>query len=350
MEVLRQLYLADRFVADEIVPSLYKKKIGIFGSNGFLGRHWIYFLDILNETHDLGLSIYGYDLDSSRPYKSGNSFHYERLDVSDSFELGENFDYLIHAASIASPSMYRKFPLETFRANVMGTENVLKAALSGQANRVMLLSTSEIYGNPDAENIPTTETYAGNVSYAGPRACYDESKRGMETLNWIYANYFKVNTLTVRPFNVYGPGQSIDDGRIFPDLLKAISSQSNFVLFSDGNPTRTFCFVSDFIIGSIAAMIHGRAGEGYNIGNKSPEISISDLINLVNSILEELGRDSIRVVREVSRDPNYLVHNPLRRCPDISKATMDTRWTPRVEIKNGIKLTLEWLLENQVSR
>ena len=166
----------------------------------------------------------------------------------------EHFDWIIHAASIASPIYYRKYPIETMDANVNGLRNLLDYAVgearSGREVRGFLFySTSEIYGDPTAENIPTTETYRGSVSCTGPRACYDESKRYGETLCVNFARVFGLPVRVARPFNNYGPGLKITDRRVIPDFARDIVANQDVVMLSSGSPTRTFCYISDAIAG-----------------------------------------------------------------------------------------------------
>ncbi len=182
-------------------------------------------------------------------------------------KLKTKFDIVIHAASIASPIFYRKFPLETIDSNVLGIRRVLEYSKKKKSKvKILYFSTSEIYGDPANNKIPTNESYNGNVSCVGPRACYDESKRLAETLCYVYSNYFKVPVVVVRPFNNYGPGLDIQDGRLPADLAKFILSKNDIKIYSDGKPTRSFCYISDAIIGYLKAMCYPRYNV-FNIGN-----------------------------------------------------------------------------------
>jgi UDP-glucuronate decarboxylase len=346
MKILDEIYKHDPYIEKSLLPHLANIRVGITGANGFLGRNWIYFFHLLNREFSANISIDAFDLSSAMDKNHLFGSNYYQVDVSKKFDLPRDLDFMIHAASIASPTKYRKHPIETIHANVAGTENILELARKGSISKVALLSTSEIYGDPDSFNIPTPESYNGNVSCSGPRACYDESKRLAETLNWIYANEFNVNTVAIRPFNVFGPGQNINDGRIVPDVLTAILNKQNFILRSNGLPTRTYCFVSDFIIGSVASMVFGVAGEGYNVGNDKPEISIFDLLSLFNSILIKLSRPPLIIEEMISSDKHYLTDNPQRRCPNIQKMSDLCDWNPKVKIDVGIEKLLKHYLEN----
>ena len=165
-----------------------------------------------------------------------------------------NLDFVIHAASIASPTYYRKYPIATMDANVNGLRLLLDRCREQQAaghpvSGFLFFSTSEIYGDPPPDQIPTAEAYRGNVSCTGPRACYDESKRFGETLCVNFARQFGLPITIARPFNNFGPGLKITDRRVIPDFARDLFAGKDLVLLSDGSPTRTFCYVADAIVG-----------------------------------------------------------------------------------------------------
>src|ERR1700746_2346172 len=160
------------------------------------------------------------------------------------------FDYLIHAASIASPIYYRKCPIETMDANVGGLRHIIDyASIAQKMNKsikgMLFYSSSEIYGDPTPENIPTPETYRGNVSCTGPRACYDASKRYAENLCVNFALQRGIPVKVARPFNNYGPGLKITDRRVIPDFARDIFANRDIVILSDGSPQRTYCYLAD---------------------------------------------------------------------------------------------------------
>ena len=205
----------------------------------------------------------------------------------------QDFSYIVHAGSIASPNFYRKFPIETMDANVGGLRILLDYSLSKKKSSVpvegfLFFSTSEIYGDPPESEIPTTEDFRGNVSCTGPRACYDESKRFGETLCVNFAQQYDLPIKIVRPFNNYGPGLKITDRRVLPDLARDVFARRDIVLLSNGSPTRTFCYVADATVGYIKALVNGKSGESYNIGTENPEISILKLSEKLVVLASEL--------------------------------------------------------------
>jgi UDP-glucuronate decarboxylase len=256
-----------------------------------------------------------------------------------SIDITAEFEYAIHAAGIASPIIYRAKPLQTCDVNVWGMRRMLELARRQRNLRGFLyFSTSEIYGDPDPEHIPTREDYRGNVSCTGPRACYDESKRFGETLAVVYHQEFGFPVRSVRPFNVFGAGQRLDDGRIVPDLMKAAAQGKPLTLHSDGRATRSFCYISDAVAGFYRALLIGRPGEAYNIGN-AHEVSIREVADLVSTL------SGASVTFETSADPHYLTDNPQRRCPDLTKSREHLGYAAQIPLEEGMRRTLQWARE-----
>jgi UDP-glucuronate decarboxylase len=261
-------------------------------------------------------------------------------------------DYVIHAASIASPIYYRKYPIETMDANVNGLRLLLERCREQQAAGHPILgflffSTSEIYGDPPPDQIPTPEDYRGNVSCTGPRACYDESKRFGETLCVNFSSQYSLPIASARPFNNYGPGLKITDRRVIPDFARDLFAGKDLVLLSDGTPTRTFCYVADAIVGYYKILARGRAGEAYNIGNETPEISMLTLAEMLAAGARDLFGYAGKVVRNSSGDQHYLTDNPQRRSPIIAKARKELEFEPEVPLAEGLRRTLVWYRDNQ---
>ncbi|HUN72263.1 MAG TPA: NAD-dependent epimerase/dehydratase family protein [Steroidobacteraceae bacterium] len=264
------------------------------------------------------------------------------------------FDYIIHAAGIASPMYYRAQPLKCIDANINGLRNLLDHAVAQRAaghplRGFLFYSSSEIYGDPAAAAIPTPETYRGNVSCTGPRACYDESKRFGETLCVTYAKHEGLPVTMARPFNNYGPGLKITDGRVIPDFATNIFAGKDIVMFSDGSPKRTFCYATDAITGYYKVLVRGRGGEPYNVGIDKPEISVAELAALTVKAAAELLGYRGKVVLGKAAEADYLVDNPNRRCPVIDKARTELGYQPKVSVEEGIYRSLIWYKHNQVA-
>ncbi len=258
-----------------------------------------------------------------------------RQDVSRPLEVEERVDYVLHGASIASPTWYRRFPLETIDVNVGGTRNLLELARENAVRGFLYLSSSEIYGDPPPERVPTTEDYWGNVSPTGPRAPYDESKRLGETLCTTYFRLFGTPVKLVRPFNVYGPGLRLDDGRIVPDLLREALAGGPLTLLSDGSATRSFCYVADFVEALLHLLVADAPGEAFNLGNDH-EVTIREVAETMAEIA-----GGVEVTFAASADPLYLTDNPQRRCPDLTKTKATIPWRPVTPLRDGLARSFE---------
>ncbi|WP_142847691.1 NAD-dependent epimerase/dehydratase family protein [Telmatospirillum sp. J64-1] len=346
---------AHRVAADlaETLAPLAGSNVLITGAGGFLGSFFLDVLAAFNEANpDNPCRIVAADnflvgLPERIAHLKGTPhIEFRTVDVSKPAEYDPAPDYIIHCAGIASPWRYRAQPLETIDVNVGGTRNMLELARNCGARSMLSFSSSEIYGDPDPAWIPTPEHYRGYVSCTGPRACYDESKRLNETLCVTYARHYGVPVKIIRPFNTYGPGQRIDDGRIVPDMMKAAIEGGPLVLYSDGRATRSFCYVSDFVSGCLHVMMSDANGEPFNVGNDQ-EISIGAAAELMARIAAE---PPLTVEYRVNPDSDYLVDNPQRRCPDLTKLRTMTPWTPKVSLEEGLTRTLASYREEMAMR
>ena len=255
--------------------------------------------------------------------------------------------YVIHGASIASPTFYRRYPVETIDGNIWGLRRILDVYRGRDTLKGLLFfSSSEIYGDPPADCIPTDEEYRGNVSCHGPRACYDESKRFGETLCWVYARHYGMPITVARPFNNYGPGMRIEDKRLPADFAKCLLEARDIVILSNGSPTRTFCYVSDAVTGYLKCLLHGRY-DYFNIGIDRPETSVRGLA----TIYQQAGRALLgyrgEVIFDASDDPDYMTDNPNRRCPVITKARDVLGYDPQILVDQGVARYLRFLIAEQ---
>lgn len=330
-------------------------KFLITGAGGFLGYYLVNVLAYWNKKNpNERMQIYACDnFLRGKPEwlkKMKNSYELELIehDITQPLPNGiGSFEYIIHAASIASPTFYRKYPIETMDANVNGLRLILDRCLNDRSIKGLLyFSTSEIYGDPYNDNIPTPETYRGNVSCTGPRACYDESKRFGETLCVSFSQVHNVPVKIARPFNNYGPGLKISDGRVLPDFCSNIFSNQDIVLLSDGSPTRTFCYVSDAITGYFKILFSGTNGEAYNIGVEEPEISMLELAEKVIKIGSDHFDYKGKLIYKQSSEKDYLTDNPQRRCPVIKKAKTELDYNPTIDIDTGLLKSMYWYSEN----
>lgn len=276
-----------------------------------------------------------------------------RFDLREPLPAGfGGFAWIIHAAGIATPQYYRANPIATMDANITGLRNLLdyakdRLAAGEEFGGFLFYSSSEIYGDPDPSAIPTPETYRGFVSCTGPRACYDESKRYGETLCVNFAQQYGVPVRMARPFNNFGPGMKITDGRVIADLCRDVLAGRNPALMSDGTPTRTFCYSSDAITGYYRALLLGGDGEPYNVGTAAPEVSMRELAESTVRLAKELFGQSLEVSFRQSAEANYMVDNPNRRCPDTTKSREQLGYEAKVGFEEGLRRTLLWYAGNQ---
>lgn len=259
----------------------------------------------------------------------------------------ENVDYIYHMASIASPLFYRKHPIETLDANVWGLRRLLEFYCDKSIKGFAFFSSSEIYGDATPENIPTPETYRGNVDCQGPRACYDEAKRFGETMCYLFHQKYGMPIVVIRPFNNYGPGMRLNDARVPADFANSVWQGKDIVMFSDGTPTRTFCYISDAITGYLKCILHAQTGmEAFNIGMDKPEISIKQLAEIYIDAGKEIFDYTGVAKFAAAEDKDYLKNNPNRRCPVIDKARKLLGYEPSVPVEQGVRYFLEFIKES----
>lgn len=258
----------------------------------------------------------------------------------------KNADYVIHMASIASPVFYRKHPIETIDANIWGLRSLLEFYKHNGIKGFLFFSSSEIYGDPTPDAIPTDEEYRGLVSAIGSRACYDEAKRFGETMCMLFSQVHKMPIGVARPFNNYGPGMKLNDKRVPADFAQAVSLNQDIVILSSGSPTRTFCYVADAVVGYLKILVHGKY-DYFNIGIDAPEISVAQLADIYARAARDTFGYSGKVVFQAPEEDNYLTHNPQRRCPDISKAMRILGYEPQISVEDGVHRFLRHIKESK---
>ncbi len=317
------------------------KHVVLTGAVGFLGLYFTAVFQALNKSV-LKKPVRVTALDSlitgKRPEVALADKHirFTEADVTKPVKVDGQVDYIIHAAGIASPFHYRRYPLETLSVAVDGTRNLLELARHTRA-RFAFFSSSEIYGDPDPAHVPTMESYRGYVASMGPRACYDESKRAGETLCYIYHDSFDVETTCIRPFNVFGPGMRETDYRVLPNFASAVKSGRPLRIYGTGRQTRTYCYVTDAMVGFLLAVLKGLPGHPYNIGAAAPEVSVHELVSAVE---RALGR---KLERQVIEHPDsYPADEPQRRCPDLHKAMTHLDYRDERTLEEGLKRFFDW--------
>jgi dTDP-glucose 4,6-dehydratase len=249
-------------------------------------------------------------------------------DISRPLELDGPVDYILHFASPASPDDYHRWPIQTLKVGTLGTHNVLGLARAKGA-RMILASTSEVYGDPDVH--PQPESYWGHVNSVGPRGVYDEAKRVAEAFTMAYHRHHGVDTRIVRIFNTYGPGMRVHDGRAIPNFVTQAIRGEPITVYGDGSQTRSLCFVDDSVEG-ILRLLASEVIDPVNIGNEE-ELSILELAEAVRAAA---GSQSAIEHRPLPED------DPRQRQPDITRARELLGWEATVPLADGLPPTIEW--------
>ncbi len=304
------------------------ERILITGVAGFLGSH------LADKFLSEGFEVIGMDNfitgspDNIKHLKNNPLFSFIEHDVTNFIHIDGELDYILHFASPASPIDYLRIPIQTLKVGSLGTHNVLGLAKAKGA-RILVASTSEVYGDPLIH--PQTEDYFGNVNPIGPRGVYDEAKRFQEAMVMAYHNFHGVDTRIVRIFNTYGPRMRPNDGRVIPAFMGQVLRNEDITVFGDGNQTRSFCYIDDQIEG-IYKLLFADHYYPVNIGNPE-EISILEFAKEIIS----LSQTTTKIVYK-----ELPVNDPLKRCPDITKAREILGWEPKFSRKEGIKKTFDY--------
>lgn len=329
------------------LEKLSGKTILITGAAGFLGRYFLSVFARANQYLETPIKMIGIDnyITSNEEFFDSNYRDLPNLewiygDALIASQLPNKFDYILHSAGIASPQHYRANPLLTVDVTINVTRSLLERAKTDNS-RMIFFSSSEIYGDPAPEFVPTSEDYRGNVSVRGPRACYDESKRLGETLCWIYQTYFNTQVFVVRPFNVYGPGMMPTDYRVLPNFAASIKKGKALNVYGDGSQTRTFCYVTDAIIGFLKVLLDAAIPDVFNIGNPKPEISILELVQEIGIVLGK----KIEIIKQ-DYPKSYPADEPSRRCPNISKVQSVVNFHPKITLNEGLSRFFDWTSKN----
>ena len=302
----------------------------ITGGAGFIGSHLTNKLLSLDEEVICLDNYFTGRKSNVHSNLSNPNFELIRHDVTEPIHL--EVDKIWHLACPASPVHYQFNPIKTTKTSFMGTYNMLGLAKRVGA-KILLASTSEVYGNP--EEHPQKETYLGSVNTIGIRSCYDEGKRVAETLCSDYQRIHNVDIRIMRIFNTYGPYMRSDDGRVISNFITQALKNQTLTIYGDGNQTRSFCYIDDLIKGMILLM-ESNYKKPVNIGNPN-EFSICELAKLIQELINPNAKLEFK---ELPMD------DPIQRKPSIELARKLLSWEPQIELKEGLNKTIEWFKHN----
>lgn len=308
------------------------KVILISGANGMLPSYMVKTLLLLKNVQVIGLVR---NLDKAKEkFKNYNNLRLINIDINKKIKIDGPVDFIIHAASQASPKYYKLDPVGTLSTNILGTFNLLELAREKKVKSFLFFSTGEVYGETNI--FPTNEKSYGLIDPTDVRSCYAESKRMGENMcvSWFYQ--YQVPIKIVRPFHTFGPGLSLDDGRVFADFVNNIIQKKDIELKSDGSARRSFCYIVDATIGFFLILLKGQDGEAYNVGNDINEFSIYELAQIATNLFPELN---LSVIRKEKADL-YLQSPISRNCPDISKIKK-LGWIPKYSITDSFYRTIQ---------
>jgi UDP-glucuronate decarboxylase len=297
------------------------KTVLISGANGFLPAYMVETLLYLNETrHHTPTKVIGLvrNIDKAKArfaaYQNRSDLQFLVQDVCDPVKIDLPMDYIIHAASQASPKYYGIDPVGTLSANVLGTFNLLNLAKEKKVKGFLFFSSGEVYGQVPSSDKPIGETDFGVLDPAAVRSCYGESKRMGETMCVAWAHQFSIPTKMVRPVHTYGPGMSFDDGRVFADFVANVVQNQNIVMKSDGRAIRAFCYLADATKAYFTVLLRGKIGEAYNVGNANAELSVLELAEMLVKLFPEKNLQVVRQIPLVDAHgylPSSVIHNTI---------------------------------------
>ncbi len=319
------------------------KTVLITGANGFLPAYMVEVLTHLSETgaarcRVLALVRSRAKAEARFPHLYGRSdFKLIVQDVCSPVDPGEKVDYIVHAASQASPKFYGVDPVGTLLANTLGTSNLLSLARAHQVEGFLFFSSGDVYGRIVTPEIPIREDDYGPLDPTLVRSCYGESKRLGETMCACYSHQYSVPVRMVRPASTYGPGMALDDGRVFADFTANILRHENIVIKSAGLAQRSFCYLADAVEGYFTLLLKGGDREPYNVGNEDCYVSIAELAQLLTGLFPERG---LRVeFQQNATAPGYLPTTVMAGMLDSSKLRA-LGWKPSTGLEEGFRRTV----------
>lgn len=339
-----------KYITDEKLDweTFKNKTILISGAAGFLPAYMVETLLYLNETRQFNIKVIGLVRNPEKArarfihYDGSKKLQFITQDICDEIKINEDINFIIHAASHATPKYFQEDPVGTLSPNVIGTANLLNLAAEKKVENFLFFSTSGVHGYVDQSCYPIKEDCYGSLDPLDLSSCYLESKRMGENMCIAWMHQYGVPVKIIRPATTYGPGLKLDDGRSFADFISNVVNKQDITLFSDGKALRNFCYLADAALGFFIVMLKGKIGEAYNVATDH-EISIVDLANLlVEKVFPERG---LKVVMKKEGAKDYLRVNYPRTAVDITKIKA-LGWKLSFPIEEGFKRAVESYEEN----
>jgi len=320
-----------------------KQVILITGADGFIGNYLTSFFLHLNEKLGYKIKLIMlvgpncvFSPEMSTVLKK-NKVKVVKKDLTKKIKINLKIDYVFHLASITSPTLISNNPVQSLKINILGTLNILEALKNKKIKKFLYFSSSSVYGIPNKENIPIPETFNGNVSSISFRSSYAEAKRAAESLVQAYAFQYKMPINIVRPFHVYGPIMNLKKDNSLNYFLNCGLKNKDITLNSNGQETRSFCYISDAISITLLVALTDKLGEVFNIGNEKSEIKIIDLVKLITKILN----NKTKIIMNQNNKGRFLKEKLTRNVPNMKKVEKLLKFHPRVNLEKGLVKTIK---------
>ena len=340
MDQVRTSFVSDLLqIFEKNLPweKLSSRRILVTGSTGLIGGCLVDAL-MLNPNRNDQLFASGRNkqraLDRFKEYVECDDFHFLEYDVLYPLNCDVDFDYIIHAASYASPNAFVQNPVEVMKSNIIGVSNLIEYGLAHQMKRFLYISTGEIYGEGDGRVFD--EEYSGYVNCLIPRSCYPSSKRAAETMCVSYAAEYGADVVIARPCHVYGPNFSEKDNRVYAQFIRNILNDSDIIMKSTGEQFRSWCYVVDCVSALLYVLLKGEKGQAYNIADSQSVISIKELAETI----AEIGNKS--VIMEVPSVSESLGYNVVTKSVFLTEKLEALGWSVEGTMKEKLEKTLKY--------
>lgn len=340
MDQVRTSFVSDLLqIFEKNLPweKLSSRRILVTGSTGLIGGCLVDAL-MLNPNRNYQLFASGRNkqraLDRFKEYVECDDFHFLEYDVLYPLNCDVDFDYIIHAASYASPNAFVQNPVEVMKSNIIGVSNLIEYGLAHQMKRFLYISTGEIYGEGDGRVFD--EEYSGYVNCLIPRSCYPSSKRAAETMCVSYAAEYGADVVIARPCHVYGPNFSEKDNRVYAQFIRNILNDSDIIMKSTGEQFRSWCYVVDCVSALLYVLLKGEKGQAYNIADSQSVISIKELAETI----AEIGNKS--VIMEVPSVSESLGYNVVTKSVFLTEKLEAMGWSVEGTMKEKLEKTLKY--------